>query len=148
MQNRSVPTSSPIPHVVYAEVDVAIDLLCQKLGFVELYRYGNRDKPSGAQLKFADAIVMIEASRPGRVTPAQANGLTQYTTLFVADVEEHFHRCALSGCRIVEDLNDTIYGERQFVVEDYAGHRWIFSQHVKDVEPSDWGALTSESPNR
>ena len=46
---------------------------------------------------------------------------------------------AASG-RIVEDLNETMYGEMQFGVEDLDGHHWLFSRHARDVAPEDWGA--------
>jgi uncharacterized glyoxalase superfamily protein PhnB len=33
-----------------------------------------------------------------------------------------------------------MYGEKQYGVEDLEGHRWLFSQHVRDVSPEEWGA--------
>jgi uncharacterized glyoxalase superfamily protein PhnB len=45
-----------------------------------------------------------------------------------------------AGAKIVEDLNETMYGERQFVAEDIEGHRWLFARHARDVSPSEWGA--------
>ncbi len=34
----------------------------------------------------------------------------------------------------------TVYGERQYGLEDLDGHRWLFSQHARDVDPKEWGA--------
>ena len=40
----------------------------------------------------------------------------------------------------MEDLDETVYGERQYGVEDLEGHHWLFSRHAKDVSPEEWGA--------
>ena len=32
-----------------------------------------------------------------------------------------------------------MYGERQYNAEDFAGHRWDFTQTIADVDPKDWG---------
>jgi len=42
--------------------------------------------------------------------------------------------------RVGEELHEAIYGERQYGVEDLDGHRWLFSQHARDVGPEAWGA--------
>ena len=34
---------------------------------------------------------------------------------------------------------DFPYGERQAVVEDFAGRSWKFSQSIRDVKPEEWG---------
>jgi uncharacterized glyoxalase superfamily protein PhnB len=34
---------------------------------------------------------------------------------------------------------DFEYGERQYAVEDLAGHQWTFSQTLRDVAPAEWG---------
>jgi hypothetical protein len=34
---------------------------------------------------------------------------------------------------------DFEYGERQYTAEDPFGHRWTFSQTLRDVAPEDWG---------
>jgi uncharacterized glyoxalase superfamily protein PhnB len=36
------------------------------------------------------------------------------------------------------------YGERECTVEDLAGHRWQFTQTVRDVAPEEWGGVTVE----
>jgi uncharacterized glyoxalase superfamily protein PhnB len=39
----------------------------------------------------------------------------------------------------------TVYGERQYGVEDLGGHRWLFSQHAWDLSPDEWGAQIAQS---
>ena len=37
---------------------------------------------------------------------------------------------------------DFPYGERQYAVEDLAGHHWAFSQSIADLAPEDWGGTS------
>ena len=55
---------------------------------------------------------------------------------------------ARPGARIVEELNETCYGERQYSVEDLGGHHWLFSTHVQDLSPADWGATMGSPTER
>ena len=68
--------------------------------------------------------------------------------MFVEDVDSHFERTKLAGAKIVEDLHETIYGERQYGVEDLDGHHWLFSQHARDVSPDEWGATVMEAVSK
>ena len=141
VKNRSVPTDSILSHIVYEDVARAIAWLTATFGFAEHYRYGEPEGPvSGAQMHLGDAWIMLRTTRVGSVSPAQAGHWTQSLTVFVDDVDAHFERAKSTGARIIEDLHETIYGERQYGVEDLEGHHWLFSKHVRDVSPSEWGA--------
>jgi uncharacterized glyoxalase superfamily protein PhnB len=141
--NRSVPTNIVLPHVVYADVIEAIDWLAKTFGFREHYRYG--DPVSGAQVHLGNAWIMIHQAAPGRATPAQLGCGTQSLTVFVEDVVAHFEHVKSEGARIVEELHETVYGELQYGVEDFAGHHWLFSRHARDLDPSAWGATVREA---
>jgi uncharacterized glyoxalase superfamily protein PhnB len=143
--NRSVPTDSLLPHIVYPDVARAIDWLSVTFGFEEHYRYGEPGGPlSGAQMHLGNAWFMLCEPRLGRASPAQAGIHTQMLTVFVNDVGAHFERTETQGARIFEDLHETAYGERQYGVEDLAGHRWLFSQHAQDLSPDLWGASVAQ----
>ncbi len=83
---------------------------------------------------------MVNGARPGRSSPAELGSATQSLTIFVEDVESHFARSKAAGTKIVEDLNETMYGEMQYGVEDLEGHHWLFAHHARDVSPDAWGA--------
>jgi uncharacterized glyoxalase superfamily protein PhnB len=140
IRNRSVPCDVVLPHLFYSNVAEAVSWLNRNFGFIERYRYGAPDRPSGAQMCLGSAHIMLAAARPGRATPAQIGASTQSLTVFVPDVDRHFERTKAAGAMIVEELNETCYGERQYGVEDFEGHRWLFSQHVRDLSPDEWGA--------
>jgi uncharacterized glyoxalase superfamily protein PhnB len=135
--NRSVPTNTVLPHIVYQDVAAAIAWLTSVFEFTEHYRYG--EPVSGAQMYAAKSCIMIESAR-GRATPSQLGFGTQSLTIFVDDVDAHFARTKSAGAKIVEDLHETEYGERQYGVEDLEGHHWLFSRHARDVSPDQWGA--------
>ncbi len=65
-------------------------------------------------------------------------------TVFVDDIDAHLARVMAAGAKIVEGLNETVYGEWQYVAEDLEGHRWLFSQRVRDVSPDEWGAMLAD----
>ncbi len=145
LKNRSVPADILLPHVVYQNVPEAIAWLTRVFGFREHYRYGNTGGlVDGAQMYLGRAYVMVSGAHRGGGTPAKLGVYTQSLTVFVEDVDAHFRRAKSEGAKIVEDLNETCYGERQYGVEDLDGHHWLFSQHAKDVSPDEWGATIAK----
>ena len=142
MTNRSVPTDTILPHLIYDDVAEALSWLSLAFGFAEHYRYGAPDAPQGAQMSLGDAWIMVERWRGD--TPPDAQVRTQYLTIFVPDVDAHYQRAKEAGATIFEDLNETVYGERQYGVVDLGRHRWLFSQHVRDANPEEWGAIVAD----
>jgi uncharacterized glyoxalase superfamily protein PhnB len=148
MKNRSVPTDTVLPHVMYACIPDALSWLERVFGFVEHYRYGEPRGPiSGAQVYAGKACIQLSRARGFKI-PAQLGHGTQYLTVFVDDVDAHYEHTREEGARIVEALNETVYGERQYAVEDLEGHRWLFSQHARDLSPEDWGAALAAKARR
>jgi uncharacterized glyoxalase superfamily protein PhnB len=145
MKNHSVPVATLLPHLVYRHLPDACDWLTRVFGFSEHYRYG--EPVSGIQMYLGSAYVMLSGPRPGRECPAVLGSATQMLTVMVVDVDAHYKKAKESGARIWEELNETVYGERQYGVEDLDGHRWLFSQHARDVDPRDWGATVVSSPS-
>jgi uncharacterized glyoxalase superfamily protein PhnB len=110
MTNRSVPVDTVLPHVVYHDVAGAIDWLGKTFGFLEHYRYG--DPVAGAQMSLGAVYVMISVARDDRDSPARLGRWTQSLTIFVDDVDTHYCATKSAGVKIVEDLQETIYGKR------------------------------------
>lgn len=137
MANRSVPVDTLLPHVIYQDVDKAVEWLTRVFGFSEHYRYG--EPTSGAQMFAAHACIMVKRARC-QTSPAKLGYGTQSLTIFVDDVDAHYAQARAAGAIIVEDLHETCYGERQYGVIDLDGHHWLFSEHARDLSPSDWGA--------
>jgi uncharacterized glyoxalase superfamily protein PhnB len=66
MKNRSVPTDTVIPHIVYQSVPDAIKWLSNAFGFVEHYRYGDPPGRSGAQMHLGNAWLMLRVPETRR----------------------------------------------------------------------------------
>ena len=139
-----MPAETVLPHIFYENVDAALAWLTKGFGFVEHFHYG---EPGGAvqgvQMYLGNAWIMLACTRPGRASPGRVGFKTQSLTVFVEDVDAHFQRAKSAGAKIVEDLHETPYGERQYGAEDLEGHHWLFAKHVRDVDPAEWGATLS-----
>lgn len=70
--------------------------------------------------------------------------MTQYTHVYVDDVDAHYERAQRAGAAISAELKDQEYGDRSYSVTDPEGH--AFAQHVRDVAPEEWGASVAD-PN-
>jgi len=95
-------------------------------------------------MHLGDAWIMLRSARPGNSIPAKLGYGTQSLAVFVEDVDAHFARAKAAGAKIVEELHETEYGERQYGVEDLDGHHWLFSRHARDVSPDEWGATLAK----
>ncbi|MGB7434458.1 MAG: VOC family protein [Candidatus Acidiferrum sp.] len=142
LRNRSVPADIVLPHLVYEDVDTAVNWLRKAFGFKEHYRHGNPS--SGAQMHLGNAWIMLSRAREGRSSPAQMGAWTQSLTVFVEDVQGHFEKAKAARVRIIEEPHETIYGEFQYAAMDLEGHLWLFSRHATDIAPGDWGARVAE----
>ena len=141
MQNRSVPVDTILPHVTYADIPAAIEWLSRVFGFVEHYHYGH--PAQGAQMHLGGAWIMLNGPRGTRTSPHLAGAHTQSLSIFIDDVDAQYERVKNAGAKIIEEMNETPYGERQFVAEDPEGHAWLFARHVGDVSPESWGAVVA-----
>ncbi len=138
MKNRSVPVSTVLPHLTYRDIGEASEWLTRVFGFKEHFRYGQ--PVAGVQMFLGGAVIMISGPRERTQSPAIVGSNTQMITVIVADVDAHYARTRAEGATIWEELHETIYGERQYGVEDLDGHRWIFADHARDLSPDEWGA--------
>jgi uncharacterized glyoxalase superfamily protein PhnB len=143
ISNRSLPTDTVLPHLMYRDLEEAIAWLSDAFGFVEHYRYG--DPISGAQMGAGNAWIMLKKAKHEGASPKQLGFGTQSLTLFIEDLEEHFQRAKSSGVTILEDLHETVYGELQYAAEDLDGHHWLFSRHARNLSPDQWGAMVSHA---
>lgn len=141
ISNRSVPTDTLLPHIMYQDLEAAIRWLSHAFGFIERYRYG--DPLSGAQVFAGHACLMLKQARAGHATPKRLGYGTQSLTIFIEDIESHYQRARSAGVTLLEELHETVYGELQYAAQDLDGHHWLFSRHAKDLSPDQWGATIS-----
>lgn len=138
--NRSAPSATVVPVLVYDDVGQAADWLCGAFGFTERLRYtGRHGRVTHAQLAIAECAVMLGA-QGGEFRPPRPAEVNQYVVVHVDDVDQHFERAKHFGAKMRHPPADQPFGERQYTAEDHAGHRWTFSPPVAVVALEDWGA--------
>lgn len=138
-RNRSIPPGPVIPVLVYPDVREAVAWLSEAFGFVERTRIGESHR---AQLSIGADGAMIVADVRGEQRPPQAGVVTQVLKVRVDDVEAQYERARIHGARVLEPPTDREYGERECTVEDLAGHRWQFTETIRDVAPEEYGCKT------
>ncbi len=137
--NRSIPPVAVIPVLVYPDVRAAVDWLAAAFGFVERTRIGDSHR---AQLSIGADGAMIVADVAGERRPPSVGIVTHEIKVRVADVDGQFERARAAGAKVLEPPVNREYGERECTVEDLAGHRWQFSETVRDVAPEEYGCRT------
>ncbi|MGO9151614.1 VOC family protein [Mycobacterium sp.] len=137
--NRSIPPVTVIPVLVYPDVRAAVDWLTAAFGFAERVRIGERHR---AQMSIGADGAVIVADVASQRQPPQANIVTHEIKVRVDDVDAQFERARAAGARVLEPPTDREYGERECTVEDLAGHRWQFSETLRDVSPEEFGCQT------
>jgi uncharacterized glyoxalase superfamily protein PhnB len=141
-RNRSIPSASVIPVLVYPDVRAAVGFLEDAFGFVERVQIGEDHR---AQLAFGDGAVIVGDVR-GERRPPRAGEETHSVVVRVDDARAHCEHARAHGAKILMEPTDFEYGERQYSAEDPAGHRWTFSETLRDVEPEEWGGITRNAP--
>jgi uncharacterized glyoxalase superfamily protein PhnB len=85
---------------------------------------------------------MIVADVRGEQQAPQEGIVTHVMKLRVDNVGAWYERARAHGARVLEPPTDREYGERECTVEDLAGHRWQFTETVRDVAPEEYGCQT------
>ena len=138
-RNRSIPPSMVIPVLVYPDVREAVAWLNTAFGFVERTRIGESHR---AQMGIGDDGAMIVADVRDDQQAPQEGLVTHLIKIRVDDVEAQYERARAHGARVLEPPTEREYGERECTLEDLAGHRWQFTETVRDVAPEEYGCET------
>ena len=136
--NRSIPSSTVVPVLIYPDVQEAVDWLGAAFGFVEHVRIGDNHR---AQLGFGDGAVIVADVRHDRRPPRPGES-TNSVLVRVADARAHCEHARAHGAQVLMEPTDFEYGERQYHAQDPAGHQWTFSETLSDVAPEEWGGET------
>jgi uncharacterized glyoxalase superfamily protein PhnB len=145
------------PMIAYEDAAGALDWLNRAFGFRERMRYAEQDGTvTHAEMEVGDGLVMLATPTPDYQSPKHhretCEDARRWSTVpyvidgvhvYVDDVDAHFRRAKEAGATILSEPRDTEYGDRQYRAEDLEGHHWLFSQHVRDVAPEEWGATSS-----
>jgi len=149
--NRSMPSSTVIPVLLYRDVVQAVEWLCGTFGFTEHLRIGSHR----SQLTVGDGSVVVAAGPPGSGIDSKKTGegrrshqgeMNHSVMVRVPNVDRHFEQAKKRGAKILQPPADYVFGERQYTAEDLGGHMWTFSQPIADVAPEEWGGTVATAP--
>lgn len=132
--NRSAPEASIVPELAYVDAAVAAEWLCAVFGFSIRLRIGTHR----VQLSHDGGNLIVTDG--GRDEGARAD---HRVMVRVDEIDAHCAHSRARGARIISEPATWPYGERQYAAEDFAGHRWTFTQTVEDVDPASWSGSVS-----
>jgi uncharacterized glyoxalase superfamily protein PhnB len=142
--NRSAPSTSIVPILVYDDVAKALEFLTRAFGFKERLRAEWGGSINHAQMNLGEGSIMI-GKAGGPFKAPNGDSTSQYAHVHVDDVDAHFAKAKSEGAIILKELEEMPFGVRQYTAKDIGGHWWTFSQNIRDVDPVEWGAtLASE----
>ena len=133
--NRSIPSATVIPVLIYPDVRAAVSWLSEAFGFVERLQIGEDHR---SQLELGSGAVIVGDVRGERVPPRPGES-THQVMVRVEDARAHCERARAGGATILTEPRDFEYGERQWSCADPWGHQWTFSETLEDVDPASWG---------
>jgi uncharacterized glyoxalase superfamily protein PhnB len=136
-ENRSIPSATVIPVLIYPDVRAAVDWLSEAFGFKERVKIGEDHR---SQMAIGDGAVIIGDVRGDR-RPPRPQESTSSVMVRVLDLNAHYAYAQEHGACILAEPCDFPYGERQYSAEDPWGHRWTFSETIADVAPGEWGGI-------
>jgi uncharacterized glyoxalase superfamily protein PhnB len=135
--NRSIPSATVVPVLVYPDVRAAVAWLGAAFGFEERVRIGEDHR---SQLRVGDGAVIVADVRHSQLPPHDGE-VTHRVMVRVEDAQAHCERARANGAVIAMEPIDFEYGERQYEAVDLAGHHWTFSETLRDVAPEEWGGV-------
>jgi PhnB protein len=135
--NRSAPWARVVPVLPVTDVRDAVAWYSEVLGLVEHVRIGAGHR---AQLGLDGerAEIIVREVKPDE--DALAAG--REVMFRVEDVDQVLTAARAGGADAAEEPHDWEYGERQAGFLDPFGHRWVLTQTLRDVDPTEWGGDT------
>jgi uncharacterized glyoxalase superfamily protein PhnB len=118
----------------YEDASTALEWLTKAFGFEHGQVHTNGDGiVVHAEIRFADGIVMLgPAGRNdlGMKTPRELGAVTAGVYLIVDDgIDAHYERAVAAGAEVVQPVDDTDYGSRNYTVRDPEGNLWSFGTY-------------------
>ncbi len=134
-----------MPSLRYDDVGAAVAWLNQTFGLTEHLRWTDEGGViRHAEMRSDNAFIELSAAPEGYQTPKRLGQVCQSLVVLVDDVDAHYRMAQATGATIIAVPEDKPWGLRQYSAEDLDGHRWEFSQYLRDVPPAEWGAQLME----
>ncbi|MET3613758.1 putative glyoxalase superfamily protein PhnB [Rhizobium aquaticum] len=133
--------TSATPYIIVKGAEAAIKFYREAFGASEVFRM--TDPADGrighAELRFGSTIVMLADEYPdfGAVSPDTIGGTPVTFHLATGSVDADLERARLAGATVLRHPANQSFGERNALVIDPFGHRWMLSQPIEQVTPDE-----------
>ena len=125
------------PYLLYEDLEGTSEWLCRVFGFTERTRMTDDEgRANHIELESNGGIVMMGTPSADYRNPDHLGGVTQFNYVYVDDVDAHHARALGAGAKIVRELTDESYGDRNYGAQDPEGHQWWFAQHLGESQKS------------
>ena len=129
------------PYLLYEDCAMMLDWLTRAFGFEEKLRYSDESGTvTHAEMDVGGGSIFMGDPGDDYRSPKSSGGWPAQVQVYVDDVDAHYDQARTAGAEIRKELEDTPYGDRRYDAYDAEGHLWMFSTHVRDVPPEEWGA--------
>lgn len=130
-----------VPQVPYEDIRAALLFLERAFGFREI-RSTRMEGADGvihhANVEFGGSVIGIGTQGAhGAISPKSAGILSQYISVYVDDIDEHYERARAAGAQIGRGPRDHGRDYRAYEALDLEGHRWRFVQWMQAVPPTE-----------
>jgi uncharacterized glyoxalase superfamily protein PhnB len=117
------------PYLLYEDASEAVKWLARAFGFRELtaHRDPNGRVTHAELLLGEDGLLLLGQPPAGYKNPKNLGQKTQSLYVHVDDVDAHCAHSRSCGATIIEEPNDTPYGDRRYGAHDPEGHVWYFA---------------------
>lgn len=140
-----------VPYLVAKDAARAIDFYVEAFGAVEDFRMTDPGdgRVGHAELAIGGSRLMLADEYPdfGAVGPETIGGTPVTFHLATEAVDADVARAVAAGATLLRQPTDQSFGERNAVLIDPFGHRWMLSQTIETVTPAEmqrrWEEKTS-----
>ncbi|WCO68469.1 VOC family protein [Iamia majanohamensis] len=155
-------THALTPYLAVHDAAAALDWYRDVLGAIETSRFvGDDGRVGHAEITIGGARVMLADEYPeaGVHGPRHFGGTSVTLHLEVVDVDHSFALAVREGAEVEREPSDQFHGNRNALVRDPFGHRWMLNQPIDavradaaaDADPGDFGdvreyAVTGRRP--
>ena len=139
---RHIPEGyhSVTPYLCVADAAGALEFYRKAFGATELSRIpGPSGRIGHAEIKIGDSIIMLadEFTEHNFRSPGSLGGSPVAIHLYVEDVDGVVGQAVAAGAKLVKEVKDQFYGDRNGSIEDPFGHVWYVSTHKEDITPEE-----------
>ena len=127
-------------HIVVQGAERAVAFYRDAFGAEEIERIPTPDgRLMSLHLRIGDGVMHVADEFPelGVLAPPSIGGTPVVLSLQVADADAVFAQAIAAGAAARQPPADSFWGDRQGQIIDPFGHRWGFSQRLREVPPEE-----------